>query len=59
MSRVLPFARNVLDGWLEADAFSLAATLAYYAIFSIARPFGCSQFISPRFLWSEPPPSKA
>jgi membrane protein len=36
MSRVLPFARNVLDGWLEADAFSLAATLAYYAIFSIA-----------------------
>jgi membrane protein len=36
MSRVLRFARNVFDGWLEADAFSLAATLAYYAIFSIA-----------------------
>jgi uncharacterized BrkB/YihY/UPF0761 family membrane protein len=32
----LRFARNVFDGWLEADAFSLAATLAYYAIFSIA-----------------------
>ena len=36
MSRVLEFARNVVKGWLEADAFSLAATLAYYAIFSIA-----------------------
>jgi membrane protein len=30
------FAKNVANGWLEADAFSLAATLAYYAIFSIA-----------------------
>ena len=36
MSRVWRFAKNVVDGWLEADAFSLAATLAYYAIFSIA-----------------------
>ena len=36
MSRIWRFARNVMDGWIEADAFSLAATLAYYAIFSIA-----------------------
>ena len=36
MSRIWRFARNVVNGWLEADAFSLAATLAYYAIFSIA-----------------------
>ena len=25
-----------MNGWLEADAFTLAAALAYYAIFSIA-----------------------
>ena len=36
MSRIWRFAKNVVNGWLEADAFSLAATLAYYAIFSIA-----------------------
>ena len=30
------FLRNVLDRWLEVDAFGLAAALAYYAIFSIA-----------------------
>jgi membrane protein len=36
MSRILGFAKNVVNGWLQADAFSLAATLAYYAIFSIA-----------------------
>ena len=36
MSRIWRFAKNVMDGWIEADAFSLAATLAYYAIFSIA-----------------------
>jgi hypothetical protein len=33
---MLRFLRNVLDRWLEVDAFSLAAALAYYAIFSIA-----------------------
>ena len=36
MLRIWRFARNVVNGWLEAYAFSLAATLAYYAIFSIA-----------------------
>lgn len=36
MSRIWQFIRNVVDGWLEVDAFSLAASLAYYAIFSIA-----------------------
>jgi membrane protein len=36
MSWILRFAKSVLKGWLEADAFSLAAALAYYAIFSIA-----------------------
>jgi membrane protein len=36
MSRLWRFAKEVVDGWLQADAFSLAATLAYYAIFSIA-----------------------
>jgi membrane protein len=36
MSQIWRLAKNVMDGWLKADAFSLAATLAYYAIFSIA-----------------------
>ena len=36
MSRLVTFAKDVVNGWLEADAFSLAAALAYYAIFSIA-----------------------
>jgi membrane protein len=36
MSRITRFAKDVVNGWLAADAFSLAATLAYYAIFSIA-----------------------
>jgi membrane protein len=36
MSRISRLFKDVLSGWLEADAFSLAAALAYYAIFSIA-----------------------
>jgi uncharacterized BrkB/YihY/UPF0761 family membrane protein len=36
MSRITRFFKEVLNGWLEADAFSLAVALAYYAIFSIA-----------------------
>ena len=36
MSRITRFAKDVANGWLAADGFSMAATLAYYAIFSIA-----------------------
>ena len=36
MSHITGFFKDVLTGWLAADAFSLAAALAYYAIFSIA-----------------------
>ena len=36
MARVVRFVSEVVNGWLRADAFSMAATLAYYAIFSIA-----------------------
>ena len=36
MSRLLRFGKDVINGWLEADAFTLAASLGYYAIFSIA-----------------------
>jgi uncharacterized BrkB/YihY/UPF0761 family membrane protein len=36
MSRLLNFAKDVVNGWVEADAFTLAASLAYYAIFAIA-----------------------
>jgi uncharacterized BrkB/YihY/UPF0761 family membrane protein len=33
---VVRFGKDVVNGWLEAEAFTLAASLAYYAIFSIA-----------------------
>jgi membrane protein len=36
MHRLIRFGKDVVNGWLEADAFALAASLAYYAIFSIA-----------------------
>lgn len=36
MARIVGFLSEVVNGWLRADAFSMAATLAYYAIFSIA-----------------------
>src|SRR4029453_9745491 len=36
MSRFIQFAKDVVNGWLEGDAFTLAAALAYYAIFAIA-----------------------
>jgi membrane protein len=36
MSRPFQFIKDVIRGWLAADAFTLAASLAYYAIFAIA-----------------------
>jgi hypothetical protein len=36
MDRLIRFGKDVVNGWLDAGAFSLAASLAYYAIFSIA-----------------------
>jgi membrane protein len=36
MSRFIRFGKDVVNGWLAADAFTLAAALAYYAIFAIA-----------------------
>jgi membrane protein len=36
MDRLIRFGKDVVNGWLEAEAFTLAAALAYYAIFSIA-----------------------
>ena len=36
MDRLIRFGKDVVNGWLEAGAFTLAASLAYYAIFSIA-----------------------
>ena len=36
MNRLVGFGRDVLNGWLNAEAFTLAAALAYYAIFAIA-----------------------
>jgi hypothetical protein len=36
MQRMVRFAKDVVNGWLNAEAFTLAAALAYYAIFAIA-----------------------
>lgn len=36
MLRLASFAKSVINGWLDANAFTLAAALAYYAIFAIA-----------------------
>lgn len=36
MFRLLRFARDVWNGWLEANAITLAASLSYYAIFAVA-----------------------
>lgn len=36
MDQLIRFGKDVVNGWLEAEAFTLAASLAYYAIFSIA-----------------------
>ena len=33
MKRLVGFGKDVLNGWLNAEAFTLAAALAYYAIF--------------------------
>ena len=31
---IIRFGKDVVNGWLAADAFTLAASLAYYAIFA-------------------------
>ena len=36
MDRIVRFSKDVLNGWLNAETFTLAAALAYYAIFAIA-----------------------
>ncbi len=36
MDQLIRFGKDVVNGWLDAGAFTLAAALAYYAIFSIA-----------------------
>jgi membrane protein len=36
MSRLMRFAKDVVNGWVGANAFNLAAALAYYAIFALA-----------------------
>ena len=36
MDRIVRFSKDVVNGWLNAEAFTLAASLAYYAIFAIA-----------------------
>ena len=50
MDRINRFGRDVLNGWLDAGAFTLAASLAYYAIFSIAPLLLISIHIASLFL---------
>ena len=50
MDRITRFSKDVLDGWLEAGAFTLAAALAYYAIFSIAPLLLISIYLASFFL---------
>jgi membrane protein len=50
MDRLIRFGKNVVDGWLGAEAFTLAASLAYYAIFAIAPLLLISIYIASFFL---------
>lgn len=50
MDRITRFSKDVLNGWLEAGAFTLAAALAYYAIFSIAPLLLISIYLASLFL---------
>jgi membrane protein len=50
MDRLIRFGKDVVNGWLEAEAFTLAASLAYYAIFSIAPLLLISIHIASLFL---------
>src|SRR5262245_7965259 len=50
MNRLVRFGKNVLDGWLNAEAFTLAAALAYYAIFAIAPLLLISIYVASFFL---------
>lgn len=50
MDQLVRFSKEVINGWLEADAFTLAASLAYYAIFSIAPLLLISIHIASLFL---------
>ena len=50
MTRIFRFSKDVLNGWLDAGAFTLAAALAYYAIFSIAPLLLISIYFASLFL---------
>jgi len=50
MNRIIGFSKDVLDGWLNAEAFTLAAALAYYAIFAIAPLLLISIYVASLFL---------
>jgi membrane protein len=50
MDKIVRFTKNVINGWLEAGAFTLAAALAYYAIFSIAPLLLISIYLASLFL---------
>ena len=50
MERLIRFGKDVVNGWLEAEAFTLTASLAYYAIFAIAPLLLISIHIASLFL---------
>ena len=50
MDRLVRFGKDVVNGWLDAGAFTFAASLAYYAIFAIAPLLLISIHIASLFL---------
>ena len=50
MNRLVGFVKEVINGWLNAEAFTLAAALAYYAIFAIAPLLLISIYVASLFL---------
>ena len=50
MNRLVRFGKEVINGWLSAEAFTLAAALAYYAIFAIAPLLLISIYVASFFL---------
>jgi membrane protein len=50
MAQLIRFGRDVLHGWMESGSITLAASLAYYAIFAIAPLLLLSIHIASLFL---------
>jgi uncharacterized BrkB/YihY/UPF0761 family membrane protein len=54
VDRLIRFGKDVVNGWLDAGAITLAASLAHYAIFSIAPLLLISIHLASLFLDGNP-----